>query len=121
MAEASALRSKYRLKMSVSCQQEPPHEERRSFLWKRTHHVKAGDTTTPMMWSTQNYKLVDEPTGELLAAFTWERSFSKCGTPQLKAELEESFETMAILSYLSLYEKARRRDRSAGAGDGGGC
>lgn len=119
MTKESALHSKYRFEMTVSCQQEPPHEERRSFLWKRTHHVKVDDAT-PMMWSARNYKLVDELTGELLAVFTRERSLSKCGTLQIKAGFGKSFDTMATLSCLSLYERARRRDRSAGGGGGGG-
>lgn len=119
MTKESALHSKYRLEMTVPCHQEPSHVERRPFLWKRTHHVKVDDAT-PMMWSARNYKLVDEVTGELLAVFTRERSFSKCGTLQIKAEFGESFDTITILSCLSLYEKARRRDRSAGGGGGGG-
>lgn len=72
------------------------------------------------MWSARNYKLVDVLTGELVAVFTRERPISKCGTLQIKAEFGERFDTMTILSCLSLYEKARRRDRAAGGGGGGG-
>lgn len=119
MTKESALHSKYRLEMTVSSQLGDPHEERRSFLWKRTRHVKVDDATPPL-WSVRNYKLVDERTGELLAVFARERSLSKCGTLQIKAQFGETFDTMAIISCMSLYEKARRRNRSAGGGGGGG-
>lgn len=109
MTKESVLHSQYRWEMTVPSRQEYPHRERRSFCWKRTHHVKVDDAK-PVIWSPQNYKLVDELTGEVLAVFTREWSLSKCGTLQIDADVGTSFDIMAILSYLSLYEKERRRD-----------
>lgn len=107
MSKISTIPPRYRLEMTLPSQQ--GDEERRSFLWKRTNHVKVDGSTSG--WNPRNYKLVDERTGDLLAVFTREMSISKSGTLQVKAELGDSFDTMAIISCLSLYEQSRRRNR----------
>lgn len=120
MSKVSTIPPRYRLEMTLPTQQEDGlHEVRRSFLWKRTRHVKV-DETTSGNWSARNYKLVDERTGNLLAVFTRDWAISKCGTLQVKADLGNSFNTVVIVSCLSLYEKARRRNQSSAAGGGGG-
>ena len=87
-------------------------------MWKRTRHVGV-DESKPRL-SSRNFKLVDERTNEVVAVFTSDLSLNKCGRMQIRADFGESFDTMVLLSYVSIYEKARRRERSSGGGGGGG-
>lgn len=119
MTKQSPLHSKYRFEMTVPSQQRDSHGERRSFLWKRTHHVMVDDSSS-FKWSSRNFKLVDEGTGRVLAVFTRERSISKCGKLLFKAEYGETFDTTVLLSCVSLYERARRAGGGGGGGGGGG-
>lgn len=120
MTRKVALHVKYRFEMTVPSQIGDPNGERRSFLWKHTRHVKVEDDSTSPMWGVRNFKLVDERTGRLLAVFTRERSTSKCGKLQINGGYGENFDRMVLVSCVSLYERARRHNRSAGAGGGGG-
>ncbi|KAJ5123426.1 hypothetical protein N7448_009523 [Penicillium atrosanguineum] len=119
MTKESALHSRHRFEMTVPSQTGDPNIERRSFLWKRTRHVKVDDSTSSI-WGLRNFKLVDERTDQLMAVFTDEKSISKCGKLQIKAEYGGSFDIMVLISCVSLYERARRRNRSASGGGGGG-
>lgn len=68
-----------------------------------------------------NYKLVDAQTDQLLAVFTSSWSMRKCGMLQINVQYGKDFETMAFITCLSLYERARRQNgASAGASAGGG-
>lgn len=118
LTRESLIHSKYRFEMTVPCQQGASHGERRAFLWKRTRNVGV-DESKPR-WSSRNFKLVDEHTEQVVAVFTGEWSMSKCGKIQIKADLGDNFETMVLLSYVSIYEKARRRERASAGGGGGG-
>lgn len=118
LTRESLIHSKYRFEMTIPHQPGASHGERRAFLWKRTRNV--GVNESKPRWSSQNFKLVDEHTGQVVAVFTSEWSLSKCGRIQIKADLGDNFETMALLSYLSIYEKARRRERASAGGGGGG-
>lgn len=118
MTRESLMHSKYRFEMTLPSPQDPSHGERRSFMWKRTRHVGV-DESKPRL-SSRNFKLVDERTNEVVAVFTSDLSLNKCGRMQIRADFGESFDTMVLLSYVSIYEKARRRERSSGGGGGGG-
>ncbi|KAJ5085640.1 hypothetical protein N7532_010411 [Penicillium argentinense] len=119
MTKESAIHSKYRFEMTVPNKQQTGNRERRGFLWKRTRHVAVDGESAPILGS-RSFKLVDESTGQVLAVFTREISFNKCGKLQIKAEYGEAFEKMVVISLLGLYERARRRNNSAAAGGGGG-
>lgn len=103
--------------------QRSPYDEvfKRSFVWKRTHHVGVGDTK-PSILSSRNYKLVDEQTDRIVAVFTSNtlKSFTKCGKLEIHVDHGRDFDLMVILTVLALYEKQRRRSNSANGGGGGG-
>lgn len=120
MTKVSALHSRHRFEMTVPSQMGDPNGQRRSFLWKRTRHVRVEDASTSSMWGVRNFKLVDELTGQLVAVFTREKSMSKCGRLQIKGEYGENFKRMVLISCASLYERARRRNRSRSTAGGGG-
>lgn len=103
--------SRYRFEMNIAGQ-------RRAFLWKRTRHVGVDDAKLKS-FEYRNFKLVDERTGKLQAVFTAERTFHKCGKLQIIGVHDEDFEKMVFISYMSIYEKARRLSRSGGYGGGG--
>lgn len=111
---------KYRFNMAVDPKYNHPQIERRSFLWKRTRSVGIGGSA-PSKWTTQNYKLVDERTEQVLAVVAGATRPGRVGRLQIRVEYGESFDRMVFISCLSLYEKARRRrHRAAGGGGGGG-
>ncbi|KAJ5157550.1 uncharacterized protein N7482_008650 [Penicillium canariense] len=119
MTKESAIHSKYRLEMTIPSTQGAGYGERRAFLWKRTHSVKVDDTKS-LSLSMRCFKMIDERTEQVVAVFTRERSFTKCGTLQIRVEFGEEFEKMALISGLSLYERSRRRNHAAAGGGGGG-
>lgn len=94
-------------------------EERKGFVWKRTKHVTADGVTASKM-SSRNYKLQDEE-GQLLAVFTSDRTYRKCGKLQVNVSYGEDFDTMVFVTCLGLYEKARRRKNKSAGGGGGGA
>ncbi|KAJ5948422.1 hypothetical protein N7454_001729 [Penicillium verhagenii] len=118
MTRESWIHQSYRFEVNVPNRHEGAHEHhRRTFLWKRTRSVGVGDTTPP--WSSRNFKLVDEKSGDLVAVFTNKRSIGQCGRLQIKEEHGEWFDTMILLSYISIYEKFERGNRQAAAAAGG--
>ncbi|KAJ5723010.1 hypothetical protein N7488_001045 [Penicillium malachiteum] len=116
---ASWAHQQYRFEMKMSGPNDSTYNtERRSFIWKRTRSVGIDDTDPS--WSPRNFKLMDEKTGELVAVFTNKRSIGQCGKLQIKEEHGDWFDTMILLSYMSLYEKFDRRNRQRAAAAGGG-
>lgn len=110
--------SRYRFEMDIPGTPDRPGQ-RRSFLWKRTRHVAVQDDE-PSKWNPHNFKLVDASTGQILAIFTGQSlSFSKRGKLQINADLGENFDTMVLISYMSLFERIRRRGKQGSAGGGG--
>lgn len=115
--------SKYRWEMSVDSH--GYGGARKGFLWKRTRTVGVEDSK-PGAVSSRNFKLVDEVTGEILAVFAnnGPKSFSKLGKFEVfPHNYGDNWETMMLLSGLSIIEKERRRERqrsSGGGGSGGG-
>ncbi|OJJ41203.1 hypothetical protein ASPWEDRAFT_34701 [Aspergillus wentii DTO 134E9] len=111
--------SNYRWEMTIH----PPsgHPERRSFLWKRTHSVGV-EESMPAKLSQRNFKLVDERTGELLAVYAnnGAKSWKKAGKLQINKDFGRDWDTMVLLTGLSLLEKERRRSRNSSGGGGGG-
>ncbi|KAJ3522779.1 hypothetical protein NM208_g12714 [Fusarium decemcellulare] len=91
----------------------------RALLWKRTHSVGVSGSS-PSTLSVRNWKLVDEKTGDILAVFTSDRTLSKCGDLEVRANHGEQFDQRVLITCLGLYEKAKRRSRNSGAGSGGG-
>ncbi|EEP77289.1 predicted protein [Uncinocarpus reesii 1704] len=110
--------SRYRFEMNISSHHGP---ERRGFLWKRTHSVGV-DGSKPTKFSSMNFKFLDEQTGEILGAYTNNgiKSFKKQGKFQLNKTYGKDFETMFLLSGLTILERAIRRESSRGGGGGGG-
>jgi hypothetical protein len=94
--------------------------ERRTFVWKRTHHVGIDDERSSL--TNRNFKLVDPHTEELLAVFASAGLLSrrKCGRFQINVDYGKRFDTLVILTALTLLEKQRRRVRHSGSGGGGG-
>ncbi|KAJ5084337.1 hypothetical protein NUU61_008916 [Penicillium alfredii] len=120
MTRENTLGSKYRFEMTLPSLGDGPGE-RRSFWWKRTRTVAVDGAAPPKWWSDRNYKLVDEQTEQVLAVFTSERTYHKCGKIQVMVEYGKNFDTMIFISCLTMYEKDKRRDnRGAGSGGGGG-
>lgn len=118
MTKGSFWTGQYRWAMTL--QFSPSHPvTRREFIWKRTRH-EAVDGRTASVFQF-NYKLVDAQTDQLLAVFTSSWSMRKCGMLQINVQYGKDFETMAFITCLSLYERARRQNgASAGASAGGG-
>ncbi|KAL4890293.1 hypothetical protein BDV59DRAFT_96004 [Aspergillus ambiguus] len=94
-------------------------ERRKQLVWKRTQHVTA-DGVKASRLSSRNYKLLDEA-GHILAVFTSNRTYKKCGKLQLNVNYGEDFDTMVFITCLGLYEKARRRKNKSAGGGGGGA
>lgn len=95
---------------------------RKSFLWKRTRTLGVEDSK-PGIISTRNFKLIDEGTGEILAVFAnnGPKSFSKLGKFEIYPhDYGDNWETMMLLSGLSIIERERRRARARSNGGGGG-
>ncbi|KAJ5130160.1 uncharacterized protein N7515_006199 [Penicillium bovifimosum] len=111
-------KSRYRIETTIQHQFARTEGERRSFLWKRTRSVGVDDSA-PSKWTTQNYKLVDEQTEQIVAVFTGTKRPGKVGKLQIRAEYGTDFDRMVLISCLSLCEKARRRRHGAGSGGGG--
>ncbi|KAE8146727.1 C6 zinc finger domain protein [Aspergillus avenaceus] len=105
----SYMQNKYRWQMTV-----PGINgmERRSFIWKRTHSV-AVEGSSATMFSSRNFKLVDEQTGQIVAVFTSNafKSMKKSGKLQITPNYGQQFDLMVLLTGLSL---------SSGGGGGGG-
>lgn len=118
MMSLGSFQSKLRFSMKVPDRHQTGYSERRAFLWKRTSH-EAVEGSSPLRASGRNFKLVDEKTGDVVAVFNREISFSKCGVLEIKADYGQDFEIMVINSCVGQYERIRRRN-SAGAGAGGG-
>ncbi|KAJ5818300.1 hypothetical protein N7474_003891 [Penicillium riverlandense] len=119
MTRESIRANKHRIEMNIRNSPGPDTPaQRRSFLWKRTRHVVVDDSSR--RWgSVRNYKLVDESSDQVVAIFTSERTYNKCGKIQIKVEYGDDFDRIVFISCLSLYEKAKRRARAASAGGGG--
>jgi hypothetical protein len=78
MKRESLRASAYRWEMELN-------RERRAFVWKRTRTVGV-DNQAPSKMSVRNWKLVDASSNEVLAVFTSDRSFAKCGDLQIIAD-----------------------------------
>ncbi|KNG90275.1 hypothetical protein ANOM_001836 [Aspergillus nomiae NRRL 13137] len=93
--------NKYRWQMTV---RGASGAERRSFMWKRTHSV-AVQGSSATKWSSRNFKLVDEQTGQIVAIFTSTafKSVKKSGKLQIdSANYGEEFDLMVLITGLSL-------------------
>lgn len=117
MTRESWMHQTYRFVVNMSSQPGGTLGQRRALLWKRTRSVGV-DGSTPS-WNSRNFKLVDETSGDLVAVFTSKRSIGQCGRLQIKEEHGQWFDTMILLSYISLYERFERHNRQAAAAAGG--
>jgi hypothetical protein len=106
-------------KFSMKIHPDDPHA--RTFVWKRSSAAVVGDDAAH---SLQNFKLVDGDNGEIVATFANNglKSWNKKGKFRLvKGLYGTEWETVALLTGLSLIERARRRQRASRAGsDAGG-
>lgn len=94
---------------------------RPAFIWKRTHHVGVGQSS-PSVFATGNYKLVDEHTEQVLAVYTSSshKSLEKSGKLEILVDYGQDFDVMALTTTLTLVEKNRRRNQARAAGGAGG-
>lgn len=104
LVRESSTHSRYRFEMTIPDAQGNGYGERRGFLWKRTHSVKV-ENTQPFPLDMRSLKMVDEKTGQVVAVFSRERPLTKCGQLQIRAEYGEDFDTMVLISGLSVFEK----------------
>ncbi|KAF9886430.1 hypothetical protein FE257_011462 [Aspergillus nanangensis] len=111
-------RNKYRWQMTIPNVAGP---QRRSFVWKSTHHVGIGDDT-PSIFNARCWKLVEEQTGQVVAVFLAKnlKSFTKSGKLQIDVNYGQDFDLMVLITVLALYEKQRRRSQNSAGGGGGG-
>jgi hypothetical protein len=102
----------------------PSSQERRTFIWKRTHRFGLEDESWCAKTAWTNLKLLDAQTGEIVANFArngvnW---WKKAGKFVIRADYGERWELMVLLTALAIIEKARRRERArmvARCGPGG--
>ncbi|EER25749.1 hypothetical protein CPC735_041930 [Coccidioides posadasii C735 delta SOWgp] len=109
--------SRYRFEMTVPS---GSGFERKGFLWKRTSSVGV-DGSKPSVLSARNFKFVDEQTEEVLGAYTNNglKSIKKQGKFQLNTSYGKDFETMFLLSGLTILERTIRREAARHSGGGG--
>jgi hypothetical protein len=110
--------SEYRWSMNL--QTSPDKSRKRTqFVWKRTQHVTV-DGVSASKLSSRNFKLLDD-SGNIVAVFTSDRTYRKCGKLQVNVDYGQDFDTMVFITCLGLYEKARRRQNKSAGGGGGGA
>jgi hypothetical protein len=96
--------------------------ERRTFVWRRTHHYGLENEAKSAKWATVNFKLEDVRTGDIVANFatTGMKQWNKMGKFVIQQRYGPEWEFMVLLTGLGIIQKARRRERirSRGASDG---
>ncbi|KAI5456706.1 hypothetical protein BGZ63DRAFT_428818 [Mariannaea sp. PMI_226] len=107
MRRQNLSRSEYRWETVFAAGPQKKYGERRALSWKRTRSVAIEGVEKPPRLR-RNYKLLDHETGEVLAVFTGGRKMGCCGTLELRVDLGETFEQMAIITCMTMYERARR-------------
>lgn len=122
MARASWGASKYQFEVNVRSRSDKGGE-RRTFVWKPTHHVGVGGSRpsrTPAMF---HYKLVDQKTEAVVVVFEeslW--AMEKRGKLEFRDDWGEEFYLMTLMTLLGILErKSSQRGSSAGGGAAGGC
>ena len=85
-------------------------EQRKKYLWKRTHDPNVKGTESSKL-NMRSWKLEDDATGQIVAVFAANgiKSWKKAGRFRLLATEGKDWEEWIFLTYLGLYEKARRR------------
>lgn len=97
---------------------QPNEKKRLNLNWKTTKSVAAEGMKVP--WSSsRNYKLINEDTKDVIAVFTSDRSYKKCGVLQINVDYGTSFEFMIIMTCITVYENARRESSEMRGGTGG--
>ncbi|OAQ73486.1 hypothetical protein VFPPC_01184 [Pochonia chlamydosporia 170] len=86
-----------------------------NLMWKRTKKVTVDGMTVQSM-SSRNYKLQDSDTGSILAVFTGDRTYRRCGVLQLNVSYGRPFDLSVFTTCLTLYEEARRESHQSGGG-----
>jgi hypothetical protein len=96
--------------------------ERRTFVWRRTHHYGLENEAKSAKWATVNFKLEDVQTGDIVANFANNgmKQWNKLGKFVIQQRYGPEWEFMVLLTGLGIIQKARRRERirSRGASDG---
>lgn len=118
--------TRYAWAMDLPLANDAPKEERKPFTWKRTRSVTA-DGAEMSALAIRNWKLVagddagdgdgadaDDGSDEsadrnaILAVFTHSRVRGRAGVLQINVDHGTEFETMVMITLLSLFERARR-------------
>lgn len=84
--------------------------QRKSYMWKRTHDPNIKGTKSSK-FNKRSWKLVDDTTGQVVAAFASDgmKSWKKAGSFRFFASEGKEWEEWMLLACFGLYEKARRR------------
>ncbi|EAU31580.1 predicted protein [Aspergillus terreus NIH2624] len=92
--------SEYRWSMNL--QTSPDKSRKRTqFVWKRTQHVTV-DGVSASKLSSRNFKLLDD-SGNIVAVFTSDRTYRKCGKLQVNVDYGQDFDTMVFITCLGLF------------------
>jgi hypothetical protein len=85
-------------------------EQRKSYVWKRTHDPNIKGTTSSKL-DRRSWKLLDDATGQVIVVFASNgaTSWKKAGTLQFYANEGKEWEEWILLTFFGLFEKARRR------------
>jgi hypothetical protein len=88
----------------------PGRHERRTFVWKRTHHFGLEDEPNSAKSAWTNLKLFDAQTGKVVANFARNGTSwgGKVGKFVIRADYGEEWELMMLLTALAIVEKVRR-------------
>lgn len=99
----------------------PSAAGRRVYCWERTRSSEDGVTGLSKL-SCGSYRLVDEQSGEMIAAFSSNgvKSWKKAGKLRIRDTVPKELEPIIVLSIASIVEKLRRRDVGGFSGYGGG-
>lgn len=113
--------SKYQFETNVTSQSSKGGE-RRTFMWKPTHHVGVGGSRPPRsLGSLIHYKLVDLKTEEVAAVFEeapW--AMEKRGKLKFRQNWGGEFYLLTLMTMLGiLVRKTAQRNSAAGSGGGG--
>ena len=83
--------------------------ERKTLIWRKTPWLAVGGFKAYRL-SRRTFELEDvSKPGEILAAFTSNRSRETCGTLQINRGHGEDFSMMTLVTFLAVYEATRRK------------
>lgn len=101
MGRTSLFSRQYDFTMNLPAAADGAPASRRGYMWQRS--------------AMSDYKLVDAQTGNVVAGFSREMGFSRCGQLFITESRGPAFDFMVVISFLSIYETAKRKKRRRAA------